>query len=508
MIQVLGELLYRAKSARFFRGKDIRIANDMSGAIDTISAGYLARTGLLDEPQDAADLVERTKRDGIETLRIVFADQHGILRGKTITQPALVQAFASGLRIPSTLLLKDLSHRTVFPVWSENGNTPFRGAGDLLLVPLPRSYRPLPWSPHSALIQCDIVQTDGRDIGFAPREILQRALDLLATEGLHATVGLEVEFQVFEVTDPALGHRDTTMPARPPETRALNQGYQYLTETRYDAAEELLDLLRRTAQALGMPVRSVEIEMGPSQFEFTFDASDPMTIADMAVTFRTMVKEVCQRHGLLASFMAKPKLANAAANGWHIHQSITDLDGRNLFVPGPDGGLTEAASGWVAGLLDNAAACCVMTTPTVNGYKRYCGYQLAPDRIGWGFDNRGAMIRALTAPGEKASRIENRCADSAANPYYALASQIAAGLSGMVAGEIAPAPLTSPYDDHASRLPSSLIEAIDAFANSVVLRRSFGSVFVDYMEHLKREEWTRYMQAVSDWEQQEYFTVF
>ena len=264
------------------------------------------------------------------------------MRGKTITAEALTDAFASGIRAPSTLLLKDVSHRTVFPVWSDTGDAPMRGAGDLLLVPVPDTFRLLPWSPHSALIHCDVAMTSGEPVPFAARRILRSACDRLSERDMRAVMGLEVEFQVYEVTDPAREHADTTMPARPPATRALNQGHQYLTETRYGEAEALLDALRRAAQSMGMPVRSVEIEMGPSQFEFTFAPGDPMTIADMAVNFRTMVKEVCHREGLLASFMARPRLPNAASNGWHIHQSVTDANGQNLFTSGADGLRSDA----------------------------------------------------------------------------------------------------------------------------------------------------------------------
>jgi glutamine synthetase len=299
------------------------------------------------------------------------------------------------------------------------------------------------------------------------------------------------------------------MPARPPETRALNQGYQYLTETRYGECEGILDKIRRAAQDMGMPVRSVEIEMGPSQFEFTFDPADPITIADMAVNFRTLVKEVCQREGLLASFMAKPKLPNVAANGWHIHQSIRDnKSGLNAFVSNVDGTPSKAASEWIAGLIANAPASCLLTSPTVNSYKRFAPYQLAPNKIGWGVDNRGAMIRALFDSDDAASRLENRVADSSANPYFALASQLLSGLDGLTKQLSPPESMSSPYDADTALLPRSLGDAIGAFESSELYRQYLGDEFADYLIHLKREEWDRYLMAVSDWEQSEYFTAF
>jgi len=476
-----------------------------------ITDGYLNSLALLGEGgvAAAADIVHKVNSNGVETIRVVFADPHGILRGKTITAHALTAVFTSGVRVPSTLLLKDVSHRTVFPVWSEDGAAPMRGASDVLLVPQADTFRVLPHSPHSAIIHANIVHMDGTPVSFSSRAVLIESTARLAEQGYSALMGLEVEFNVFAVADAALDHSDTTMPPRPPQTRAINQGFQYLTETRYSDCEEMLDRLRRAAEAMGMPVRSVEIEMGPSQFEFTFDPADPLTIADMAVNFRTLVKEVCHREGLLASFMSKPHLPNVAANGWHIHQSIVNnATGQNAFISRKDGKPSETASAWMAGLLAHAAASCLLTTPTVNGYKRYAPHQLAPNRIGWGVDNRGAMVRALLTPGDAASRVENRVAESAVNPYFALASQIVSGLHG-VNNELSLAePLLDPYEADVELLPSSLGIAIDNFASSALYREYLGAEFVEYLTHLKRAEWNRYLMTVSDWEQAEYFTAF
>ncbi|MEP1497512.1 glutamine synthetase family protein, partial [Pseudophaeobacter sp.] len=422
--------------------------------------------------------------------------------------------FRPGLNMPSTLLLKDTSHRTAFAVWAaEQGDgdafVPMRGAGDVLLVPRPETFRVLPWSPHSAWLLCDPVQTDGSPISFSSTQVLRRATADLDAQGLEAIFGLEVEFQIFERLDAALDHSQSTMPGAPVATRNLTQGHQFLTESRYSDCEAVLDDIRRTAQALGLQVRSVEIEMGPSQFEFTFAPLPALEQADAMVMFRTMVKELCARAGLHASFMAKPRLDNAMANGWHLHQSLLERSsGRNLFEPGEDGSLTAQASGWIAGLLTHAAASSLMIAPTVNSYKRYQPYQLAPDRIQWGQDNRGAMLRALMQPGDGASRIENRAPDSTANPYFAIAAQILAGAAGMAAGLQAPAPTSSPYDTGAARLPRSLGQALDSFASSDLFADTLGPEFVSYLAQLKRFEWERYLNTVSEWEQAEYFNLF
>lgn len=502
----------------------------MKGEINgKIANGPFASSGHYDNDavQLASTIAARVAKEGIETVRIVFPDQHGILRGKTITARKLESIFSRGLGVPSTLLLKDTAHKTVFDVWAGThtiDGLSLNGAGDLLMAPDPTTYTALPWSEHSALLICDVKHRSADDVSFSSRTVLKKAMAALAAYGYTATFGLEVEFQIFRRIDDGLQHSDATMPATPVRTTNLTQGWQYLTESRYGEAEEILDVLRRSAEAMGLAPCSMEIEMGPSQFEFTFDPSDPLQQADRFVLFRTMVKEICHKRGLHASFMAKPRLPNAAANGWHIHQSLISMNsGLNVFMPERAEQLTEPASHWIGGLLQHAKACCLLTTPTVNGYKRYAPFQLAPNRIQWGTDNRGAMIRTLLFPQDEASRIENRAPDTTANPYFAFAAQLLAGLDGLQNGTQAPAMTETPYggaaresvakegvarEGDARMLPSNLNEAIEAFDASPLFRTYIGDEFVDYLVHIKRSEWQRYLKSVSEWEQTEYFNLF
>lgn len=483
------------------------IANNNNDGL-LLKQGHYNKTAL----KNADEIIRQVKANSIETIRLLFADQHGILRGKTITSRVLPSIFSNGLGVPSTLLLKDTAHRTVFPVWQQDvelNGMPLSGAGDVLMVPDPECFYPLPWSPHSAILLCDVVHRDGSAIAFSSRAVLRTAISNLSEAGYKARFGLEVEFQVFERVDSSLNHEQATMPPAPVQTRNFTQGYQFLTETRYAEAEVLLDHLRRMAEKLGLAPRTMEIEMGPGQFEFTFDASDPFSQADRFLLFRTMVKEVCYAQGLHATFMAKPKLPNAAANGWHIHQSLTDIkSGDNVFIPGADQVLSKQANSWIAGLLQHASAACLMTNPSVNSYKRFTPFQLAPKHILWGKDNRGAMIRALTHSGNPASRIENRVADTSANPHYAFAAQLLTGLDGINKAATAPPATELPYDGDAQQLPQSLGDAIDAFEASELFRQSPGSEFVRYLVQVKRAEWDRYLSTVSEWEQSEYFNLY
>jgi glutamine synthetase len=163
---------------------------------------------------------------------------------------------------------------------------------------------------------------------------------------------------------------------------------------------------------------------------------------------------------------------------------------------------------FLAGLLAHARAAAAFTTPTINGYKRYRAYALAPDRVNWGHDNRGVMIRALGGRGDPATRLENRVGEPAANPYLYMAAQIVAGLDG-IARKLDPGPSAdTPYETAAPLLPKTLDEALAALRADAVLATGFGKSFVDYYLRIKEAEIARYHSEVTEWEQKEYFELF
>src|SRR5690606_7804711 len=169
------------------------------------------------------------------------------------------------------------------------------------------------------------------------------------------------------------------------------RGFQYLTEQVYDSAEPLLETLRAHIVALGLSLQSIEIEFGPSQFEFTFGTGEGIASADHMILFRMAAKEICRRHGFHASFMCRPNFPNAASSGWHLHQSLIDPQTKaNLFVAHDGAPLSTLAQHYLAGLLHHARAGAAFAAPTINAYRRYRPYSLAPDRAIWGRDNRGA----------------------------------------------------------------------------------------------------------------------
>ena len=468
---------------------------------------FAERHGLHSEAA-RADVLKRA--EGLGVIRLAFADQHGILRGKTIVASELAAALREGVTMTTTLLLKDTSHRTVFPVFTAGGGLGERGlegAADVLLIPDPGSFRILPWAPHTGWLLCEAHFPDGRVAPFSNRNILARQLERAAALGFGYVTGIECEFHLFRLLDPRLGVGDSGQPGTPPEVALLTQGYNYLTELRYDQLDPMLEILRQNVQALGLPLRSMEIEYGPSQVEFTFAALPAMQSADLMLLFRAAVKQVARRHGLHATFMCRPRIPNVMSSGWHLHQSLV-RDGGNAFA-GEDGTLlSPTALHFLGGLLHHARAAAVFATPTLNGYRRYRPYSLAPDRAIWGIDNRGVMVRALGRPGDEATRLENRVGEPAANPYLYMASQLAFGLDGIAQARDPGPPADTPYETVAPALPRSLAEACDALDQSATARDLLGSGFIDYLLRIKRAEIARFEAEVTEWEQREYFELF
>ena len=491
----------------------------------SIPASFVERHGLwsAEQARQAKAVAQQIKRDKLELVRFSFADQHGVLRGKTLLAADALSAMTSGVTMTTTLLAKDTSHKTVYPVFTAGGGfdmAEMQGGGDFVMVADPATFRVLPWTqsngtPNTGWLLCDIFFTNGKPVPFSTRQILRDALKALAAKGFDFLAGLEVEFHLFKLENPRLALEDATWPPQAPEVSLLNQGYQYLTETRFDQMDAALEPIRRGIAALGMPLRSLEIELGPSQCEFTFRPLPGLAAADTMTLFRAATKQIARRHGLLASFMCRPGLPNLFSSGWHLHQSLLDRKrGNNAFVGRGDGGLSDTGRSFLGGLLAHARAAAAFTTPTVNGYKRYRPFTLAPDRAIWARDNRGVMVRVLGEPGDAATRLENRVGEPAANPYLYIASQIYAGCDG-IAEKRDPGPAAdTPYETDAPPLPKNLGEAVAALRADQVFRTGFGDGFVDYYAHIKEAELARFMTEggkeadVTAWEQNEYFDLF
>jgi len=467
------------------------------------------------------ELLKEIKSKGIETVRFSFADQHGILRSKSIAAAEVPAALKTGVGFPSSLLAKDTSNKTVFPVFTPGaglGMPEFEGAADAVMIADPSTFRVLPWAHKTGWLLCDLRFPNGKPVPFDTRAILKDALTKLRRAGYGFVAGLEVEFHVFRITDPRLRPEDAGQPGSPPAVELLNTGYQLLSEARFDQLEPALELLRANLAGLGLPLRSFECEFGPSQAEITLSAQEGLAAADTMLLFRSAAKQALRRHGYHVTFMCRPKLPNVMSSGWHLHQSLLNLsDKKNSFTPKEKvQPLSTVGKQYLSGLLEHARAACAFATPTINGYKRYRPYSLAPERVIWGRDSRGAMLRVVGGAGDPATRIENRIGEPGANPYLYFASQIHSGMDGMQRKLSLGEPEKTPYESKAQLLPRSLDEAIGHLKTSKVLREGMGSAFVDYYCHIKQAEVERFNlgkkdagddREVSEWEHREYFDL-
>ncbi len=475
---------------------------------------FVEAHGLWNAEQSAAarEVGRRIDAEKLEMVRFSCADAHGILRGKALVADAAASAMQSGVALTSTMLLKDTSHRTAFPVFSAGGGfglPELQGAADLVMVADPTTFHVLPWARKTGWMLCDLYFPDGRPFGFSTRALYRGLLSKLADAGYDFVAGLEVEFHLFRLTDARLAPEDAGQPGSPPQVALLSQGYQYLTEQRFDQMEPAVEAIRQDLLALGLPLRSVEVEMGPSQVEMTFVPMSGMGSADLMMLLRSAIKQSARRRGLHATFMCRPKLPHVISSGWHLHQSLrTRADGANAFVSRERRVLGDVARHWLGGLLTHARAASLFASPTINGYRRYRANSLAPDRAIWGFDNRGAMVRAIGGPNDPATRLENRVGEPAANPYLYMGAQIACGLDGLAHARDPGAPADAPYETPAPRLPTTFVEAVDALDGDAFMRAAFGTGFVDYLLTIKRAELARFNAEVSDWEQREYFDLF
>jgi len=492
-------------------------------------ASFAARCGV-DETSLAslqADVARSIEAHGIDLVRIGWCDLHGVLRGKSLVAAGVAGALRSGVGMVSTILLKDTSDRTAYRVFEPGGADALPGFGfanNLLLLPDPASFRVLPWAPATGWLRAQAWFEDGTPVALDTRRVLQQALARLEGAGFGLRCGLEVEFHIYRLrddTDPSLDPARAAWPGEPPSMTMIHPGYNLLAENWADMADEPLRIVQRTAQGLGLPLSSLEIELGPSQVEAVFAPTDALTAADQMVLFRNGVRQALRRAGYHASFVCRPPFPNGMASGWHLHQSLVEqATGHNAFcrdAPAPgttpdDAGhtLSDVGAAYLAGLLAHGRGMAAFCTPTINGFGRFRPNAMAPQAVIWGRDNRGVMLRVLGSAGDPATRIENRIGEPAANPYLYMAAQIHAGLDGIERGLAAGPATTAPYAGSDALLPTSLGEGLDALNADTELARAFGPDVVDWFVRVKRAELLRHDQADDKeaWQAREYFSRF
>jgi glutamine synthetase len=432
------------------------------------------------------DELRKAVSDGtVDTVLLALVDMQGRLQGKRLTASffldQVVEHDAEGCNY---LLAVDVDMNTVDGYAMSSWE---KGYGDFVMRPDLRTLRLVPWLPATALVMADLLWEDGSPVVASPRQILRRQLDRVAERGWRVDVGTELEFIVFRDTYEdawGRGYRDM-QPAN-----LYNVDYSLLGGAR---VEPLLRRIRNSMAAADMSVEDAKGECNLGQHEINFHYDDALTTADNHSIYKNGAKEIAAQEGMSLTFMAK--WDEREGNSCHIHCSLAHADGSPLFAG--DQALFES---FVAGQLACLRELTLFLAPNINSYKRFQPGSFAPTAIAWGKDNRTCPMRVVGhGPG---LRVENRAPGADVNPYLAIAATIAAGLHGIDQDlELEAACEGNAYTSTGRpRLPTTLREARDLFAESRVARDAFGEDVVDHYLNYARVELDSFDAAVTDWE--------
>jgi glutamine synthetase len=440
-------------------------------------------------------LTQQVRAGKIDTVIVALADPFGRLVGKRFRAEVFLDAVARhGTHGCNYLLTVNLEMDPLDGFKVANWNA---GFGDFTLQPDLDTLRIIPWQAATALVICDHLKHDGSRVEESPRSVLRRQLDLLKQQGLTCYCASELEFYLFNQTYHSAftsGYRDL----QPASDYRID--YHLMQPTR---DEPLLRAIRNGMTAARVPVESSKGEWSRGQHEINFIYTEPLPMADMHVLFKQGVKEIAEQHGKAVSFMAK-YAPGEAGNSCHIHMSI--WRGRQSLFPGAKGSVgSKYFRQFLGGLIKYSPELCLLFAPTINSYKRYQAGSWAPTRMAWAVDNRTVGYRVV---GHGPSfRIENRMPGADANPYLAFAAMLAAGLAGVKEGlDCGDEYLGNAYiDPKLARLPGSLREAADLFANSKLAQTAYGAEVVEFYVHHARLEEEAFNNTVTDWEKARYF---
>jgi glutamine synthetase len=437
---------------------------------------------------DVAAVSERLRDQGIDVVRVSYPDMIGVDRGRDVLLGELPVAVGHGLAF-----CRAVYHTSpmgdVVPV--QGGLA--EGLPDITVRPDLTTLTPLPWEQGAAWCLGDALTPDGAPAPESPRAVARRVADRVAGLGYTMVCGPELEFYLCE---PAHGGGW--------QRYANDLGNVYVVGRKGDPQGVLLDMLRQLRDA-GLHVTAANHEFSPGQFEINLGHSALRDAADRSFRLKSAVQEIARHRGLLATFMAKP-FNDEGGSGFHVHVSLTDQAGENVFGdPGGPDGLSAAGRHAIGGVLAHARALSALLNPTINSYKRFGPDTLAPWLIDWGLDNRSAMVRIPPERGA-AARMEVRLGDATANPYLVMAAVGAAVCLGL-SGKVEPPAKLEGYGYDPSRaemLPQRLGGALDALEADHELAEVLGEYFVTSFLTYKRNEIERFERHVTDWEFREY----
>ena len=439
------------------------------------------------------EIMKIIEKENIHFFRLQFVDIFG---------------FMKNVAIPRSQIEKALDGKMMFDGSSIDGFVRI-DESDMYLKPDYDTFVVLPWRNKegiaAARIICDIYMSDGETpfVG-CPRVNLKRVLAEAKEMGFTMNVGTEAEFFLFELDEDGLPTTETSDVA----------GYFSLDPE--DKANDCRREIIETLEKMGFEIEASHHEVAEGQHEINFKYADAITCADNTITFKWVVKSIAAKYGLYATFMPKP-IFGINGSGMHTNQSLFNLDGTNAFFDESDKlQLSNTAYKYIAGILKNAPSFVAVTNPLVNSYKRLVpGYE-APVYAAWSASNRSALVRIPAARG-MSTRTEVRCPDPSTNPYLALAMMLNSGLDGIrndlpvpdaVNKDIFEMNAEQMAAEGVTVLPGSLKEAIEEFKANPISKETLGEhIFTKYIE-AKEKEWDSYRCAVTEWELDNYLSIY
>ena len=436
----------------------------------------------------AEDIKKSVKDNDVRFLRLAFTDINGT---------------SKAVEVPTSQLDKVLTNDIRFDGSSIDGFVRLEES-DMVLYPDFSTWAVLPWGDEKGgkigRLVCSVHKTNGEPFEGDPRNNLKRILKEMNDMGFtDFDIGFEAEFHLFKLGED--GNWTTEVPDHA----------SYFDMTSDDEGARCRRDIVETLESIGFEVEAAHHEVGDGQQEIDFRFDDALTTADRVQTFKLVVREVARKHGLYATFMAKP-VEGQAGNGMHTNMSLFK-DGKNVFYD-KDGEfhLSDTALYFLNGILEHARAITAIGNPTVNSYKRLIPGFEAPVYISWASKNRSPLVRIPDAE-EINTRLEMRSADPTANPYLLLAACLSAGLNGIKEAKKPMAPITSNVfemseEERAERgikpLPSTLHNAVKAFKADPLIQKALGEHLTQSFIDSKNLEWSKYNQSVSDWERDRY----
>ena len=442
-------------------------------------------------PPDGATLAQEagaflSANPDVSHISMIWTDLCGVMRGKLLTREELVAAYKGGRYFPGSMMSIDVTGRDV----EETGLVWEDGDGDRLCWAVPGTLCLVPWLPDAqAQYISTIHELDGAPSIAEPRQTLARVVERFRGEtGLTPVAAIELEFYLMD--------RDTALAGRPQPPRALTNGAHtnqiqcYLLQDLDDFGPFFRDLYS-AAKVQGLPAEALISEYAPGQMEIGLKhRADALRACDDAIMFKRLVKATAEKHGLIASFMAKP-YRDQAGCGMHLHVSLADTEGKNVFASA-DPASHPLVRQCVAGMKVTMGEALAIFAPNANSYRRFRKNMYAPVKPNWGVNNRTVSIRIPAASGA-ATHIEHRISGADANPYLALAAMLGGMLHG-ITGKLDPGPPVkgNGYAQPADPLPTHWLAAIEALRGSAAMREYLGTRFVDVFTAIKEAEADRF----------------